>query len=95
MTLPLSLHDVFPFRQHPAYRELRDGRVLGACHFAEFFDELQVLVQVFALEARVDAAEIAIALASPAKCAKDCGRCFGVLILIPCRNLGGIDLKSM
>jgi len=44
---------------------------LGACLFAQLFDELQVPVQGFTLEARVDAAEVTIALACLAPVAAD------------------------
>jgi hypothetical protein len=54
--------DVLSFRQHPRNRQLCDSYTFGVCLFAQLFDKLQVVVQVFALEPRVDAAEVAIAL---------------------------------
>jgi hypothetical protein len=40
-------HDVLSPRQHPGDRRLRDCYALGVCLLAQFFDEVQVLVQAF------------------------------------------------
>src|SRR5439155_706714 len=52
-------NDVLALRQHPRERDLRGGAALRGCELLDSLDQLEVLLEVLALEARVVAPEIA------------------------------------
>src|SRR5689334_18416910 len=51
-------HDVVALRQHPGERELRGRAALLPCHGLDLAHEVEVLLEVLALEARRGTAEI-------------------------------------